>query len=295
MVLPMIVRNSHAKKPARKVREPDDALLVTTYSQLEDYLAAFAAGHLNLLILVGRHGLAKSRTARQVLGDDVCWITGNATPFGMYTKLYRHRDQFVVIDDVDSLYADRSGIRLLKCLCQTEAEKHVAWQSAARNLEREAIPREFVTTSRAVIISNDWKTLNRNVAALQDRGHVLLFEPTAVEVHRKAGQWFSDADVYDWFGRNLHLVSEPSLRNYLRALELKQAGLSWRKVAPESPTDRRSRLVADLKADTSFPTEEARAREFTKRGGGCRATYFNHTRRMRRRYPSCERQTWRAW
>jgi hypothetical protein len=38
----------------------------------------------------------------------------------MYAKLYRHRDQFVVIDDVDALYADRSGLRLLKCLCQTE-------------------------------------------------------------------------------------------------------------------------------------------------------------------------------
>jgi hypothetical protein len=38
----------------------------------------------------------------------------------MYAKLYRHKDEFVVIDDVDALYADRSGVRLLKCLCQTE-------------------------------------------------------------------------------------------------------------------------------------------------------------------------------
>jgi hypothetical protein len=36
----------------------------------------------------------------------------------MYVKLYKHRDQFVVIDDFDALYADRSGVRLLKCLCQ---------------------------------------------------------------------------------------------------------------------------------------------------------------------------------
>jgi hypothetical protein len=31
----------------------------------------------------------------------------------MYEKLYRHRDQFVVIDDVDSLYPDKSGMTLL--------------------------------------------------------------------------------------------------------------------------------------------------------------------------------------
>jgi hypothetical protein len=72
-----------------------------------------------------------------------------------------------VIDDVDSLYADRSGVRLLKCLCQTEDDKTVAWHSDARSLERQRIPREFSTKSRVVIISNDWQMLNKNVAAPQ--------------------------------------------------------------------------------------------------------------------------------
>ena len=58
----------------------------------------------------------------------------------MYVKLYRHRDEFVVIDDVDALYADRSGVRLLKCLCQTEEEKAVAWHSDARSLQAPADP-----------------------------------------------------------------------------------------------------------------------------------------------------------
>ena len=79
--------------------------------------------------------------------------------------------------DVDALYADRSGVRLLKRLCQTEEEMAVARRTDARSLDRQGIPREFVTKSRVVIITNDWRTLDRNVAALQDRGHVLLFEP----------------------------------------------------------------------------------------------------------------------
>ena len=198
---------------------------VTTYARLEQYLQAFAAGHFHLVILVGAGGLAKSRTVRAVLGGKpAAWIEGNATPFGMYAKLYRHRDQFVVIDDVDALYADRSGVRLLKCLCQTEEEKAVAWHSDARSLERQGIPREFTTTSRVIIIANDWKTLNRNVAALQDRGHVLWFEPGAAEVHAQAGGWFDDPEIYDWFAANLHRVREPSLRHYVRAKELKAAG-----------------------------------------------------------------------
>ncbi len=167
---------------------------------------------------------------RAALDGKACWIEGNATPFGMYAKLYRHRDQFVVIDDVDALYADRSGVRLLKCLCQTEEEKAVAWHSDARSLERQGIPREFTTKSRVVIISNDWKTLNKNVAALQDRGHVLMFQPGAAEVHRKAGTWFDDPEIYEWFAANLHRVREPSMRHYVRARELKAAGMDWTEV-----------------------------------------------------------------
>jgi hypothetical protein len=104
----------------RRRGPPQKILHLTTYERLDQYLLAFAQGHFHLLILVGSGGLAKSRTVRAALDGKGCWIEGNATPFGMYVKLYRHRDQFVVIDDVDALYADRSGVRLLKCLCQTE-------------------------------------------------------------------------------------------------------------------------------------------------------------------------------
>jgi hypothetical protein len=87
----------------------------------------------------------------------------------MYARLYKYRDEFVIIDDIDGLYIDRIGVRLLKSLCQTEEEKAVAWHSDARSLERQGIPREFMTKSRVAILSNDWKTLNKYVAALQDR------------------------------------------------------------------------------------------------------------------------------
>ena len=259
---------------------PERSIILHTYAALGSYVQAFAKGHINLLILVGPPGLAKSRTVRAILRDDACWIEGNATAFGMYLQLYRNRDRFVVIDDVDSLYSDRNGIRLLKCLCQTEEEKTVAWHSAARTLEKAGIPREFVTRSRVVIICNDWRTLNRNVAALQDRGHVLLVRPTAAEVHAKASEWFQDKEILAWFAANLHRIPEPSLRLYLRAAELRRAGMDWTNCLPLSPENFRKRLVMELKADKSHATEEGRVREFIAKGGGCRATYFNYARRL---------------
>ena len=194
---------------------------------------------------------------RAALNGKACWIEGNATPFGMYVKLYRHRDEFVVIDDVDALYADRSGVRLLKCLCQTEEEKAVAWHSDARSLERQGIPREFTTKSRVVIISNDWKTLNKNVAALQDRGHVVLFQPSAAEVHAQAGKWFDDQEIYEWFAANLHRVREPSLRHYVRARELKAAGMDWTEVLAAEDENPRARLAAELLASPAYGSTAA--------------------------------------
>ena len=173
-----------------------------------------------------------------------------------------------------------AGCGLLKCLCQTEEEKAVAWHSDARSLERQGIPREFTTKSRVVIISNDWKTLNKNVAALQDRGHVLLFQPSAAEVHAQAGKWFDDREIYEWFAANLHRIREPSLRHYVRARELKAAGMDWTDVLAVEAENPRARLAAELLASTAYGSTAARVKAFVEQGGGCRATFFNHRRKL---------------
>jgi hypothetical protein len=185
-----------------------------------------------------------------------------------------------VIDDVDSLYADRSGVRLLKCLCQTEAEKQVAWHTDARSLEKHGIPRAFTTTSRVIILGNDWRTLNRNVAALQDRGHVLVFQPSAAEVHHQAGEWFDAAEIYAWFGKNLHRMQEPSFRHYVRARELKAAGMDWTEVLAAGAENVRARLAAEILASGAYPTTADKVQAFVRQGGGCRATFFNYRRRL---------------
>jgi len=52
---------------------------LTTFRQLETYIATFAGEHLNLLIRVGAPQIAKSRTDRRLLDDGACWIEGNVT------------------------------------------------------------------------------------------------------------------------------------------------------------------------------------------------------------------------
>jgi hypothetical protein len=268
----------HSKRDPTAATE---VISVATYEKLHEFIAAFARAHLNLLILIGNPGLAKTRIVRAALGHNACWIEGNATAFGLYRELYHHRESpYVVIDDVDSLYSDRIGVRLLKSLCQTELIKTVAWHSGARSLEKEGIPTKFETRAKVLVISNDWRALNRNVVALQDRGFVLHFQPTAEEVHRQARAWFSDTAVYDWFTEHLHLIREPSLRHYVRAAMLKDAGMDWSAVLPSSSGNPKERLVAELLADSRYASQESRAREFVARRAGCRRTYFNYAKRL---------------
>src|SRR6516165_12816098 len=103
---------------AASAKMPHHALRLVSYGELEAYVRAFAAGHLNLLLLFGPPGVGKSRAVRRALDPHVGWISGQATPFGIYLEAFAYRDRPLVLDDIDGLYADRSGIRLLKSLCQ---------------------------------------------------------------------------------------------------------------------------------------------------------------------------------
>ena len=118
------------------------------------------------------------------------------------------------------------------------------------------------------------------MAALQDRGHALLFEPDAAEVHRQAGTWFDDAEIYEWFAAKLHRVREPSMRHYVRARELKAAGMDWTEVLAAEAENKRERLAAELLASADHASTSERVKAFVERGGGCRATFFNYRRKI---------------
>jgi hypothetical protein len=196
-------------------------------------------------------------------------------------RLWEHRDEPVVIDDVDSLYADKSAVRLLKCLCQSELRKNVAWESSTTILRDAGIPRRFTTSSQVMIIANAWKSLNAHVMALEDRGHLLHFQPSILEVHARTAAWFWDQEIFDWFGSHLHLIEQPSMRLYWKAWELKKAAMDWRGDLLARWLSGPRLLVAQLKADISFASEEDRVRAFVERCGGSRATYFNHAKHLR--------------
>jgi len=254
--------------------------VVATYGDLQQHVEAFHLGHLRSLLLLGPPGVGKSQIVRRVLGAQAAWIAGNATPFGIYLHAYEHRDEPLVLDDIDDLGAQPAGARLLKALCQSDDVRTLSWQSAAHALRERGVPREFPTSSPVMLIANQWTTSSLNVQAVEDRLHVLSFQPSQTEIHRQAATWFWDAEVFEFVGRHLNLLADLSFRVYIRAAELKQAGLDWRSAVLVTCVSPTTAIVARLKADDTLPSEEARAQAFVQGGHGCRATYFNHVRKL---------------
>jgi hypothetical protein len=74
---------------------------------------------------------------------------------------------------------------------------------------------------------------------------VLLFQPSAVEVHQKVGTRFGGDDTDKWFAANLHRVREPSQHHDTRAKELKAEGIDGTEVLAAEAENGRARLAAN--------------------------------------------------
>ena len=268
-----------------------DTILVTTYAQLSLYLRRFAAGQLGLLLLLGRCGTGKTHHAKEALGigsvtgdagqAPALYVEGHVQAFGLYRKLWECRDQPVVLDDLDRLYADPNCVRMLKPLCTAQRQKTISWITNATHSGSD-VPDHFTTTSHVALIANEWRTLNPNVRALEDRAIILRFDPPNGEVHRKAGEWFDDPEVYAFIGQRINQVPALSLRHYEKGRRLRQAGFEdWREsLIRMLRPDPRLLLVAELQIDPALVTEEARVARFCRQTGFSRATYFRMKARV---------------
>jgi hypothetical protein len=185
------------------------------------------------------------------------------------------RNQPVVLDDLDRLYADPDCVRLLKPLCNTVREKRLHWLSNL-TMNDGALPPTFTTASSVILIANEWKSLNPNVRALEDRAIILHFCPPNEEVHRKVGQWFDDPEVYGFLGELLPAVPSISMRHYCKGSQLRRAGLSdWRSSLLQMMIpDQKAMCALAVQHDSSLRSEQDRVARFRSMCGASRATYF---------------------
>ena len=259
-------------------RLPHHCLIVRTYDEFRGLVEAFASGAYELLVIVGGPGLGKSEIVKRIMQGTLGalgWglIKGKHSPLDLYERTWRFRTVPLAFDDLDDLLQKKENVMLLKCLCETQPVKRIAWSSRYAAFANGELPKSFESISRVCLIANDWNALDRNIAAVFDRGLVVLFQPTALEVHREIarGGWFDDDEVFRFVGQNLFLVTESSFRFYKIARDHKRAGLDWQALTlrtMEIEADPKQILVARLLADPQYESDAARFEAFRKHGDG---------------------------
>lgn len=208
---------------------PHHCLIVRSYDEFRKLVQAYVLGAYELFVIVGGPGLGKSEIVKRMMQE--IWgafgwglIKGKHSPLDLFERAWRYSTVPLVFDDLDDLLQKKENVMLLKCLCETQPVKRIEWSSRFAAFANGQLPRSFDSISRICLIANDWNSLDRNIAAVFDRGLVVLFQPTAVEVHREIARagWFDDAEVFRFIGQNLFLLTEPSFRFYNLARDHKR-------------------------------------------------------------------------
>lgn len=271
--------------PMERASLPKESISVTSYADLERYVAKIADRSLDLLLLIGRPGTGKTERVRRVIaqscGDRALHVEGHVQPFGMYCGLWQHRDQPIILDDLDKLYSNPDSVRLLKPLCDSRDTKRVSWLTNATRQE-DGPPQSFETRSPVILIANEWRTVNANVRALEDRAIIVHFNPTNAAIHQEVAEWCEDDVVYEFVGRHLSLVPTVSMRWYAKGQRLRQAGFDdWQTSLLQMMCgDRALAVVAGLLADPSLASEKVRVQAFGRATGMSRASYFRLKRKL---------------
>lgn len=146
-----------------------------------DRVRAVAAGKSSGLYLFGRPGTAKTftvRTTLDALGIAYEYEAGRLTPIGLFELLAEHPGKILVLDDVSSLFESTSAVQiLLAALGNQPGGRKVRYKTAR-------VDRVVDFTGGVIAISNlaliGHQT--RLLQALQDRIHVIQYEPTDEQV-----------------------------------------------------------------------------------------------------------------
>lgn len=244
---------------------------IKTYTELADWFRLYNQKTVQILIVNSSPGLGKSTIARKMIKDFEL-IEGRITAASLYDRLYLARDKLIVIDDIDDIYKDRQSVNLLKCLCQTEEIKRLSWQTRTNRVNS---PMEFETTSKVMILTNRWDRLNEHIGAIEDRGILLQFVPSATEVHHfvVANKMPIDKEVMAYMENSLSMVLIPSIRYYVNLSIIKREKLDWQSTFFETIGLDADEIIAVKLHRQEGLTNTQKAKEFNRLTGKSEKTY----------------------
>ena len=141
-----------------------DARIRETYVTLDKLVAAVADNKVNSLIVAGAPGLGKSYEVNRILiqinsGDyGYVFHRGYIKATHLFRLLWENRaaGQTVVLDDVDSIFADETALNILKAALELKETRMVSWGSEKQFTDQdgEEIPRYFDYQGNVIFLTN---------------------------------------------------------------------------------------------------------------------------------------------
>ena len=226
------------------------------FDMLEDMTKATKKGDVRAMIVSGPPGVGKSFGVEKVLGKhDLISTLGERAPkyqvvkgamsaIGLYCKLFNYadKDNVLVFDDCDSIFADELSLNILKAALDSKKNRTIHWNTDSFKLRNEGVPDSFTFKGGAIFITNlkfdkSKGKVREHLMALESRCHYIdLTIDTDREKMLRIQQIVKDGmlteyklaedvvqDIVDFVDINKNRLRELSLRTVLKVADLAKA------------------------------------------------------------------------
>ena len=229
------------------------------FDMLEDMTRATKKGDVRAMIVSGPPGVGKSHGVEKVLGKhdllaDIAQdpsfkkyevVKGAMSAIGLYCKLFKmaDKDNVIVFDDCDSIFADELSLNILKAALDSKKTRRIHWNTDSFKLRNEGVPDSFEFKGSAIFITNikfdnvRSAKMRDHLTALESRCHYVdLTIDTDREKLLRIKQIVGDGmlteykfaeevheEIIDFIDINKKRLRELSLRTVLKVADLAKA------------------------------------------------------------------------
>ena len=249
----------------------------------------FKQKDLQLLIIQGEAGTGKTQMIQHTLEGEKCFMQqSHSTPLALFNSLYEHRNELIVLEDLDTFLRSSVAISMMKALCETTKVKKLSYLSTSQLLKA---PINFETASSILISCNQLQAKSKNMQALLSRGLYLQFEPTRLELLNKMIQILPNInlvelkeeqrkEVLGFIEKNEPYASSLNLRHLVRGLSLYSYSLKDKSFDWKSNLEKLMGIDVKLKEVLSLIKSGKPVKEQVKAFSGSRASFYRARKKV---------------
>lgn len=253
---------------SKKIADPE-----IIFKDLDDLITMVATNVQKSLLITGMAGIGKTfavqKRVKEILGpegDKWIFMKGKSSPLGLYSTLFIHRNDLIVFDDMDSVFANKDTVNMLKSALDSYDERRISWISPITinvakltPAQKEELyisiedklstdpanskikyPSQFEFTGRIIFISNIHES--KMDKAIKSRSFVIDITLKAQDVFKRMESILKDIApeanikekriVLDFLKAEKVGGQQTNMRTLINAIKCKQSGSSrWQHLA----------------------------------------------------------------